>query len=53
VLLVERPRLGLRDLPRPGRDEGRPEPFAPQHRRVVEIDELRVVRELQLGESER
>src|SRR5262249_10737675 len=53
VALVECERLRLCDLPLPSCDTGRPKPFPAQHHRVVEIDELGVVGELELRERQR
>ena len=40
-------------VPLAGRDPRRAQPLAPQHRRLVEVDELGVVGKLELGERER
>ena len=53
VLLVQGERLRLRDRALPRRDAGRTQPLAAQGRRVVEVDELGVVGELELRERER
>jgi hypothetical protein len=43
----------LRDATLPSRDTGRTQPLAAENRRLVEVDELGVVGELELCERER
>ena len=51
--LVQRERLRLGDPAVPGRDEGRTQRLAAQNRRLVEVDHLGVVGQLELRERER
>ena len=53
VPVVEGERLRLGDLALAGRDAGRTQPLTAQHRGLVEVDELGLVRELELCEGKR
>src|SRR5947209_119628 len=53
MLLVQSARLRPRDVPLPRRYARRPQPFPAENGRLVEVDELRVVREVERRERER